>query len=150
MMKEQIGKRLRNLRHKKGLTQKELAQAAGVDYTYIGKIERGEQFPSLKVLAKFAECFSMPIDRFFTDETTLRLVNLIPHDIQTTIQRERLWELLRLLEEIPEEDIFFLMEVIRILKRHKEMRRTEKEELPMVAESQTEYKKKVKKKSEAN
>ncbi len=138
-MKQQIGKRLRELRQRKGLTQKELAEIAGVDYTYIGKIERGEQFPSLKVLIKFAECFALSIDRLFMDETTFRSLSLIPPEIRSTVQKERLWTLLRLLESLPEEDIPLLIEIMLVLKRHREVKKTEKEELPMVAESQAEY-----------
>ena len=100
MIKKQIGKRLRDLRQRKGLTQKGMAKMAGVDYTYIGKIERGEQLPSLNVLIRFAECLSLPLDRFFMDEATWRLVSLAPKDVYESMQRENLWELLRLLEGV--------------------------------------------------
>ena len=45
----QIGKRLRELRQQKGLTQKALAGKikGKIDQSYIGKIERGEQLPSI-------------------------------------------------------------------------------------------------------
>ena len=51
-VRQAIGQKLRELRQRKGLTQKELARTVRgkVDYSYIGKIERGEQLPSLKVL----------------------------------------------------------------------------------------------------
>ncbi|MEA1964781.1 MAG: helix-turn-helix transcriptional regulator, partial [Candidatus Aerophobetes bacterium] len=46
------------LRRKSGLTQKVFAQHIGkVNYTYIGKIERGEQYPSLKMLKKWGKLF---------------------------------------------------------------------------------------------
>lgn len=145
MIKEQIGKRLRDLRQRMGLTQKALAKMAGVDYTYIGKIERGEQLPSLNVLIKFGKCLSLPLDRFFMDEATWRLVSLTPKDAHESMQRENLWELLRLLEGVPEEDISLLTEIVRVLRRHREVSMTKKEGLPMVAESQAGYKKKNKK-----
>jgi len=145
MIKKQIGKRLRDLRQRKGLTQKGMAKMAGVDYTYIGKIERGEQLPSLNVLIRFAECLSLPLDRFFMDEATWRLVSLAPKDVYESMQRENLWELLRLLEGVPEEDISLLTEISRVLRRHREVSVTRKEGLPMVAESQAGYKKRNKK-----
>ena len=51
-MQRAIGQRLRELRQRKGLTQKDLSlKVRGkIDYSYIGKIERGEQLPSLKML----------------------------------------------------------------------------------------------------
>ncbi len=47
----EIGLILQRLRRDKGWTQKALAQrvAGGVNTTYIGKIERGDQLPSLKI-----------------------------------------------------------------------------------------------------
>ena len=145
MIKKQIGKRLRDLRQRKGLTQKGMAKMAGVDYTYIGKIERGEQLPSLNVLIRFAECLSLPLDRFFMDEATWRLVSLAPKDVYESMQRENLWELLRLLEGVPEEDISLLTEIVHVLKKHSEIKVVRKEGLPMVAESQAGYKKRNKK-----
>ncbi len=37
-----FGERLRELRHARGLTLRALAQAAGVDFTYLSKIETGK------------------------------------------------------------------------------------------------------------
>lgn len=122
MTKEQIGKRLRELRQKKGLTQKAIAQMAGVDYTYIGKIERGEQFPSFKVILKISECLCLPLDRFFMDEATFRCINLIPHDIHTSGELKNLWSLLRLLENAASDDIPFLIEIIKVLQKHRKVR----------------------------
>ena len=144
MIKEQIGKRLRDLRQRKGLTQKGMAKMAGVDYTYIGKIERGEQLPSLNVLIRFAGCLSLPLDRFFMDEATWRLVSLAPKDVYKSMRRENLWELLRLLEGVPEEDISLLTEIVHVLKKHSEIKVVRKEGLPMVAEPQIGYKRKNK------
>src|SRR6266567_7340946 len=71
-LKVEIGKRLKRLRLEKGFTQKELAVRVkgGLDYTYIGKIERGEQLPSLKILIKISEALSVPIGSFFQEESS--------------------------------------------------------------------------------
>src|SRR5262245_48735823 len=63
----EIGLTLRRLRHARGLTQKGLAQcvAGGVDGTYIGKIERGDQLPSLKVLLRLSKTLGMTVSDFF-------------------------------------------------------------------------------------
>jgi len=142
MINNQIGRRLRDLRRKRGLTQNSLAEMAGIDYTYVGKIERGEQLPSLKILIKFAECLSLPLDRFFVDEPTLRLASLIPAPVYKSAERENLWELLSLLGEAADEDISLLTEILRVLKKHREIK---KEVLPMVAEKSKRYRKKSKK-----
>lgn len=140
MIKEQLGKRLREIRHFKRLTQKAMAQMAGVDYTYIGKIERAEQLPSLGVLIKISEALSLPLDRFIMDESTLRLINLMSKEAYRTGQREQLWELLRWLEGVHEEDIPLLTEIVKMLKRHREI----KDSVPMAAEGSATYKKQKK------
>ncbi|GIX46185.1 MAG: transcriptional regulator [Candidatus Tectimicrobiota bacterium] len=63
----EIGLTLRRLRRERGLTQKALAQrvAGGVDATYIGRIERGAQLPSLKALLRLAAALDVPIGTFF-------------------------------------------------------------------------------------
>ena len=77
----EIGQRLRRIRRMRNLTQKELANkiVGKVDYTYIGKIERGEQLPSLKILRKLSEALAVPLAYFFQDEA---LSHLLPEELQ--------------------------------------------------------------------
>lgn len=137
MIKEQLGRRLREIRHSKGLTQKAMARVAGVDYTYIGKIERAEQLPSLGVLIKISEALSLPLNRFFIDESTLRLINLLPVEGYRAAGKTEMRELLRTLEDVREEDIPLLIEIVRVLKKH----RDNQYKLPMAAEGSATYKK---------
>lgn len=52
-----LGTYIKELRKKKALTQRQLAEAAGVDFTYLSKIEndRLEHSPSLKTLQTLAD-----------------------------------------------------------------------------------------------
>ena len=50
-----IGKKVRGIREKKGITQENLALEAGLNRAYIGYIERGERNPSTETLAKIAK-----------------------------------------------------------------------------------------------
>ncbi len=52
---ELLGQRVRSLRKAKGQTQEELGAVCGVNYKFIGGIERGEENPSLSILQKIAE-----------------------------------------------------------------------------------------------
>lgn len=46
--------RIKELRKKKHLTQKELAKLVGLDYTHIGRIENGDRTLDVEYLEKFA------------------------------------------------------------------------------------------------
>lgn len=46
---------LRRLRHAKGLSQEELAYEAGVNRTYMSKIEKGGTFVGLEIIGKLAK-----------------------------------------------------------------------------------------------
>jgi len=50
-----LGKILKQRRVMVPMTQQELAQASGVSAAYLGRIERGERFPSARVLHKIAK-----------------------------------------------------------------------------------------------
>lgn len=49
-----FGTRLRSLREAAGLTQEQLADQAGLHWTYIGQIERGERNLTYKNILKLA------------------------------------------------------------------------------------------------
>jgi len=65
-----LGERVKKLRNSLGLTQKEFASRVPgkIDYSYIGMIERGRQYPSLKLLERIGASFSKPMSYFFKDE----------------------------------------------------------------------------------
>jgi transcriptional regulator with XRE-family HTH domain len=66
-----VGRNVRDLRLKRGMTQEQLAFEARIDLTYAGGIERGRRNPSLLVLARVAEALSVtPADLVQPDSAT--------------------------------------------------------------------------------
>lgn len=46
---------LRRLRHKSGLSQEDLAHEAGINRTYISKLEKGTSYVGLEIIGKLAD-----------------------------------------------------------------------------------------------
>ena len=56
---EKFGDKVREERHKQGLSQEELASRAGVHRTYIGMIERAEKNITLSTIEKIAKALGI-------------------------------------------------------------------------------------------
>lgn len=57
-----IGQRIKKERETLKLTQKELAERAGIDFRFLGNIERGVSKPSLDTIVSIAQAIDMPLD----------------------------------------------------------------------------------------
>jgi transcriptional regulator with XRE-family HTH domain len=62
---QSFGRRVRQLRHKKGWTQEQLAERTGRHWTYIGGIERGERNATLAVIRDIAQALGVEIRDLF-------------------------------------------------------------------------------------
>jgi len=56
-----FGRRLRELRVLKGLTQEQLASVSGLDRSYVGGVERGERNVSLLNLHRLAQALEVTL-----------------------------------------------------------------------------------------
>lgn len=56
-----FGQRVRELRKDRGFSQEELAHRAGLHYTYVGGIERGERNPALVNIGKIAAALGISV-----------------------------------------------------------------------------------------
>lgn len=120
-VKIEIGRRLKRLRTEKGLTQKGLAAAVsgGLDYTYIGKIERGEQLPSLKILIRISEALSVPVSSFFPDEPVPAVNDIASAGAGYQTVDEDWSGLFGELRLLHKDDIRLVTEIVKVLARHR-------------------------------
>lgn len=76
---ETVGERLRSLRVKAGLSQRNLAQQVGVTYAHISKIESGRENASTALLERIAEAVRADVDAL------LLLAERLPEDIRRQV-----------------------------------------------------------------
>ncbi len=116
-----LGERIRRLRKRLSLTQKEFAgRVVGkVDYTYIGRMERGEQYPSIKMLEKIGKAFGVPLSYFFEDNSILNSLNLLPGEIKDLLKDRKRQDLLKRSKELNAGDLDLVIQIINILAQKK-------------------------------
>ena len=100
----EIGKKIKTIREKKGLLQKEVAATAELHASNYSKIEKGEREPSIVALDKIAKLFGMTIDQIIHYEGE------IPQDI--SVEDKTTAEKIKLIQQLPEEDRNALFRVI--------------------------------------
>jgi transcriptional regulator with XRE-family HTH domain len=61
MLLEAIGKNIKTLRLKKGLTQEQVSEAAQMNPKYLGEIERGEKSPSGIVIYRLSQALGTSV-----------------------------------------------------------------------------------------
>jgi transcriptional regulator with XRE-family HTH domain len=62
-----FGKRIRELRKAQDWSQEHFADVAGLDRSYMGAVERGEQNPTFKNLSRIAVALQMTMSELFEE-----------------------------------------------------------------------------------
>jgi transcriptional regulator with XRE-family HTH domain len=79
-MKQTFGQALRELRRSKGLSQRNLAEKVGVDFSYISKIENDRLSPpAADTIVEICNALEVPV------EELLALKGKIPSELEDTI-----------------------------------------------------------------
>lgn len=60
-VRERIGRNIRQLRVDLGLSQERLALESGIDRSYVGRVERGEENVTLDTMQAFAAALSIDV-----------------------------------------------------------------------------------------
>ena len=116
-IEKRFGKKILELRKARGWSQQELARKLGTSGVIVGRYERGEMVPSIKVASKLAEVFGVTIDGLVADRE-------VPDILNDTAMVER-W---KAIEELPAEDrekvLFLVDSVVRDAKTRQTYRAT--------------------------
>jgi transcriptional regulator with XRE-family HTH domain len=68
--RENIGWNLRTLRVEQGLSQERLALESGIDRSYVGRMERGEENVTVDTLEALAKVLQVPVGRLFDEPSS--------------------------------------------------------------------------------
>jgi transcriptional regulator with XRE-family HTH domain len=60
-----FGKRVADIRRKRGLTQEQLAELADITTLSLSYIEQGRRWPRLATIHRLADCLKVPISELF-------------------------------------------------------------------------------------
>ena len=63
-----IGKRVKELRSKNGLSQEQLALHAEIPTAYLGQVEREEKNPTVVTVGKICNALNISLSDFFSDQ----------------------------------------------------------------------------------
>jgi transcriptional regulator with XRE-family HTH domain len=64
-IRTRFGRRVRELRERRGWSQEQLAAQCGLHRTYVGGIERGERNPALLNIGRIAEALGIEVRDLF-------------------------------------------------------------------------------------
>jgi transcriptional regulator with XRE-family HTH domain len=64
-LRKRYGKRLREIRLNRGLTQEQLAEKANISLNFLNMVERGVRAPSFDNLDRLAKILQTPVFEFF-------------------------------------------------------------------------------------
>lgn len=115
---ESLGQKLRLAREEQGLTQAELAQAAGVSAGLIGQIEQGKVQPSLKTLEKLGAVLGISPCYFIADDAGVEeILHQMSPEVRCLLMDPKVQSILRLVCNCTEKELRFILNFIQLYKR---------------------------------
>ena len=111
-----IGKRLREVREAKGLSQNDLKDLSGLRRTHISIIENGRSTPSFHVLERWARALGIELHELFKVEHGQPKATALPKGVPIGTQERTL---LGLFGQMPSDDRALLISLARDLVKWK-------------------------------
>ncbi len=91
-----LGKKIRQVRRQKSMTQEQLAEKAGISASFLGHIERGTRIASLETLIEL--CNTLQVSPDYLLSASLNADDLYPTSLSTN-DKAKLSEFLRLAQD---------------------------------------------------
>lgn len=132
-VENQLGRKIRLLRHRRGLTQQEIAYRTGISIPHISSIERGLRHPSLEYAVRIAEALGVQIGYLcetaastsLPDETGYQGETELPGYLQSFVLRENAHPYLAMahrVSRLDDSDYHMLCAMVDIMAQRKNLR----------------------------
>lgn len=102
---EKIGKRIKQYRTERGISQEELSEIININYRHISNIETGRRYPSLEIIVAIANAFEISADDLLVD-TLNRSSSSVGKELHAILQdcnpyqKEMLIRILKFVKEL--------------------------------------------------
>jgi len=113
-----LGGKLKQVRAEQGLTQSQLADAAGVSPGLIGQIEHGRVQPSLQTIEKIASVLGTSPCYFIVDDAgSEEMLQLMSTEVRELLQDSNVQSILRMACNCTERELRFILDFIKLYKK---------------------------------
>jgi len=90
-IKDALGKTIKFLRFRRGLSQADLAEKADISITFLSTIERGIKFPQPDILSKLAKALDVEVFELFKHDIVpsdgKKIMNQLSEDITKNVNQ---------------------------------------------------------------
>lgn len=113
-----MGDKVKMLRERLGLSRAELAQMAAVSPSFVAQLENNRTQASLPTLRHISECLGVsPCYLILEDDSAEETIRLLNPELRELLQEPRVQMVLRMICDMTEREIEFLLRFIRLLKQ---------------------------------
>ncbi len=113
--------KLRQSRTSLGLSQAQLAREAGISVSMVAELEAGRAQPSLRTLEKVAAVLGVSPCYLILEHPEIEdMLVTMGHDVRDLFSRPEVLETLKLICDLPVEDVQFILEFISLYRRRRQ------------------------------
>ena len=112
-----VGRKIKEYRQKRGMTQEQLAEQVGLSVSYYASIEQGTSFPRLQNLIAIMNCIKASPDQIFGD-------------VVNTANKSKASRLSDALEKLPPEEQACILSVVETMIQNAQKK--QKQEDPLI------------------
>lgn len=98
-IQEKLGKRIKQIRELKGLTQEDFEEASGINARYLSALERGQKNVTVQILEKVAKTLNIEVlDLFYFESKDQKSLDVDLNSVLKTVEPDLKKKIIRVLQ----------------------------------------------------